>query len=344
MGGAKVHALVRATHVEVDDGEKRVDGGAAATEQQQQQQRRVRVYEPRNSPYAARIIYKQVAEYFRSGILDDVVAKRDVGERNVTVFDVGANIGMFALEVMRRTHGEADVFCFEPLPATFAVLKQNVDNAIDPESTFRGAGSKVRTLPYGLSNTDGKVSFAYRPHAPECSSMYDPSLLKGDRTEMTREEEIEHFTDKAYDANFPLWKDHPMAYCFVKTVYPRFMLRAGVAHWLDRYNKTEQVEARLRRMSDVIREHGVERIDLLKIDVELAELDVLRGIDDCDWPKIQVVVIEVHDIDGRLEHITALLREHGVRHIKVYQEDGMAGSNIHHLCARRLPFPDDQSH
>jgi len=45
----------------------------------------------------------------------------------------------------------------------------------------------------------------------------------------------------------------------------------------------------------VLREHGVEQIDLLKIDAEKAELDIINGIDDHDWPKIKQIVLEIHD-------------------------------------------------
>lgn len=42
-------------------------------------------------------------------------------------------------------------------------------------------------------------------------------------------------------------------------------------------------------VSDLIRRHGLERVDLLKIDVEGAELDVLHGIEQEHWPRIQQV-------------------------------------------------------
>jgi len=53
----------------------------------------------------------------------------------------------------------------------------------------------------------------------------------------------------------------------------------------------------LRRLSDVIATEGVERIDLLKIDVQRAELDVL-SIESEDWAKIQQMM-EVHDVEGQ---------------------------------------------
>jgi amino acid adenylation domain-containing protein/FkbM family methyltransferase len=67
----------------------------------------------------------------------------------------------------------------------------------------------------------------------------------------------------------------------------------------------------LRTLSEVMREQGVDRIDLLKVDVEKSELDVLEGIAEEDWGKIKQVVLEVHDTGGRLAAITDLLRRHG---------------------------------
>jgi amino acid adenylation domain-containing protein/FkbM family methyltransferase len=75
----------------------------------------------------------------------------------------------------------------------------------------------------------------------------------------------------------------------------------------------------LRTLSDVIREQGVERIDLLKVDVEKSEEDVLRGINEEDWRKIAQVVLEVHDTGGRLQAVTSLLEAHGFRlHVDQY--------------------------
>jgi hypothetical protein len=48
----------------------------------------------------------------------------------------------------------------------------------------------------------------------------------------------------------------------------------------------EHFDCELRTLSDVIAEHRIERIDLLKVDVEKSELDVLEGIRAEDWPKI----------------------------------------------------------
>ena len=54
-------------------------------------------------------------------------------------------------------------------------------------------------------------------------------------------------------------------------------------------------------------------IALLKIDVEGDEEQVLHGLSASRWRTVQQVVIEVHDVDGRLERVCTLLRSHGFR-------------------------------
>lgn len=99
-----------------------------------------------------------------------------------------------------------------------------------------------------------------------------------------------------------------------------------------RYPQEKQLQcavmSRLEPPDDVLREHTgrtvsvpVERlssflpagrpVDLLKIDVEGAELDVLRGVDAGQWPLIERAVLEVQDLDGRLAAICDLLRGRG---------------------------------
>ncbi|TDD61280.1 amino acid adenylation domain-containing protein [Kribbella antibiotica] len=71
------------------------------------------------------------------------------------------------------------------------------------------------------------------------------------------------------------------------------------------------VDVELRTLSQVIREHGLTVIDLLKIDAEKGELEVLRGIEDQHWPLIGQIVAEVHDLDDRVAVVTELLESQG---------------------------------
>ena len=85
--------------------------------------------------------------------------------------------------------------------------------------------------------------------------------------------------------------------------------------------ETELVQCELRRLSDVLAEQEVgPTIDVLKIDVEGAELDVLRGITAEDWAKVQVAVIEVHDKDGHLAPVREILRANGLTNILEEQD------------------------
>ena len=58
-------------------------------------------------------------------------------------------------------------------------------------------------------------------------------------------------------------------------------------------------------------------VDLLKIDVEGAELQVLEGLCPEDWLLVQQLVLEVHDVDGRLAEIVSLVMSSGLEDLHV---------------------------
>jgi hypothetical protein len=73
----------------------------------------------------------------------------------------------------------------------------------------------------------------------------------------------------------------------------------------------------------------------LKVDVEKAELDVLHGIAVEDWPKIRQVVVEVHDLDRRIETATRMLTAAGLRRVSVEQPPTLKDTNIFTIFATR---------
>jgi hypothetical protein len=87
-------------------------------------------------------------------------------------------------------------------------------------------------------------------------------------------------------------------------------------------------------LSQVLRETGVDRIDLLKVDVEKSEHEVLAGIADADWFKIRQLVVEVHDQDGRQADIKRLLEQRGYV-IEAEQDLLLRATNLYTLYARR---------
>jgi FkbM family methyltransferase len=85
----------------------------------------------------------------------------------------------------------------------------------------------------------------------------------------------------------------------------------NAADVLTRKYEAQSSLARVSTLSREIASLHVERVDLLKLDVEKSELHVLRGMADGDWPKLRQVVAEVHDIDARLAEFTGLLSARG---------------------------------
>ncbi len=101
----------------------------------------------------------------------------------------------------------------------------------------------------------------------------------------------------------------------------------------DRFS-TMELPCELRTVSEVLREEGIDRVDLLKIDVEKAELEVLAGIEDADWPSIRQVSGELHlGEDGRAE-LVRTLRDRGFQ-VAVVQEPFMEGTPLQLFYAVR---------
>ncbi|MEV7071810.1 FkbM family methyltransferase [Streptomyces sp. NPDC091972] len=87
-------------------------------------------------------------------------------------------------------------------------------------------------------------------------------------------------------------------------------------------------------VSELLRRHGVERVDLLKVDVERAELEVLRGVEEEHWPLVGAVVAEVHDEDGRLAAVRELLTAQGFT-VDVRQDPLLADTVLYDVEALR---------
>lgn len=231
-----------------------------------------------------------------------------------TVFDVGANIGMFSLEILRRCQGDAHVFAFEPGPQTFAYLRRNV------EELFPRAD--VRLYEAAVGDQEGATTLYYSPRTTAMASLYPNPLTD---------------TDSLIDAFF---RDPPPDYRgpapkrlggLSRTPLKK-LLKLG-ARRVD--PKLVQATCPLTTLSAVIKEHEVREIDFLKIDVEGAELDVLRGVAADDWPKIKQLAAEVHDIDNRVETIRGLLTRSGFDEVRAEQEWPFEGTNVYTVQAIR---------
>ncbi|KAI0912705.1 FkbM family methyltransferase [Ustulina deusta] len=78
------------------------------------------------------------------------------------------------------------------------------------------------------------------------------------------------------------------------------------------FGGAQQVDVKIERLSNILNSHPeFTRIDFLKIDVEGAELEVLRGLDDAHWSLVHNVALETWDASGVRDEIENLLKSKG---------------------------------
>jgi FkbM family methyltransferase len=215
------------------------------------------------------------------------------------VIDVGANIGLFSLFAVREWPG-ARVYAFEPVPAVFEVLHENTADV---------PGVVVKNLALGREPGEGTMLF-YPGYTMMSGFDADPDA------------------------------DRELVLSYVRNVVAGLTPERGAlllettAEMLQTRLAPEPVNCRVERLSDVARRAGIERIDLLKVDVEGHELPVLQGIDTQTWPLIQQVVVEVADRVGRLAAVTELLRKNGLQSV-TRQPTDYRGTDLFMVYASR---------
>ncbi|WP_306553611.1 FkbM family methyltransferase [Acidovorax sp.] len=124
-----------------------------------------------------------------------------------------------------------------------------------------------------------------------------------------------------------------------RAISERYLANCGVDEDSIRYlleGKFDAVEIECEsvRLSDVIVREGVDRIDLLKIDVEKSEAHVLAGIDDEHWPLIRRVALEVHDVHGALNATIDKLASRGFS-CEVSRSPLLEGTTLYDVLALR---------
>jgi hypothetical protein len=249
------------------------------------------------SALEARVLYREIVTeqtYARHGI---------TLPEGACVFDVGANIGLYAVHVARTVRG-ARIRAFEPIAATFAVLQRNLAEHAPGAHAVQAA----------LAAAGGTAIFDVDPFSSITTTM-TPAAVTG---------------AAAASAGIGAWVTAGLL--DLERADPRPLTRAlaggvrhpvsrpfviaggavtGLAMELRKRMCRRRQACALRTVSAELAASGFASVDLVKIDVEGAEEEVLRGIADADWPRIRQLVIEVHDADGRRDRLAAGLAGRG---------------------------------
>jgi FkbM family methyltransferase len=215
------------------------------------------------------------------------------------VFDVGANIGMFSLSILHR-FPEVRVFAFEPAPPLFELLRTNTESF----------GARVKLFPFGLSDRPGTASLTYYPNTTGMSSFH------ADQQE--ERAALAAILENRRRAGVPGIEE---------------LLHHAEDFFSERL-RSETFDCPLSTLSDVLRQEGVERVDLLKVDVEKSEAQVLGGIAEIDWYRIEQIAAEVHDTGRRLAEVRQDLELRGFT-VALEQDDLYQGSDRYNVYAVR---------
>ncbi len=218
--------------------------------------------------------------------------------KDAVVLDVGANIGMYTLFIAHHLPA-ARIIAFEPVASIRERLQHNVSRY----------APNVTVLPYGLAEEDGQVEF----------TTYKGYSMMSSRTRDANAEE-EKASIKRYLENSAASGDENAT----------LMLEHLDVILAGRFEE-EKTLCRLRRLSDVIDELGLDRVDVLKIDVQRAELDVLYGLEPRHLQAIGVIVMEIHDdaegkTKGRVAEVKRLLQSAGFT-VEFSQDENLQGTD-----------------
>lgn len=218
-------------------------------------------------------------------------------KEHAIVFDVGANIGLFSLFVKGKSPG-AKIYAFEPSPVTFSVLNAN----------FQKLDNACKAFNIGLSDTNQTQEFYYYPGY---------SVISGFHADQERDATV------IVNGTLASIGEHLSAEKITS-------IESSVR---ERLSKKIAYQCQMATISEVISQEQIEVIDLLKIDVEGSEYEVLSGISDSDWNKIEQIVMEVHYSD-ELNVIEGMLENKGFL-VHINEDKNLKQSGIHNLFAIR---------
>jgi FkbM family methyltransferase len=164
------------------------------------------------------------------------------------------------------------------------------------------AGADVTPVCAAVMATAGSTAFTYYPNAPGNSSAFaDP--------------ERDDATTRTYLRNLGIDDDY-------------------AAELLSELHSAHRMTVAAVTVADLLAPFPDRDVGVLKIDVEGAEMEVMRGLTADEWRRVRYVVAEVHDVDGRVAEVRSLLSSVGLS-VAVAQDEMLEGTGIYLVDATR---------
>ena len=269
--------------------------------------------------YGTAFVYKEIFEdkvYFKHGItLENVAAP--------VVVDIGADIGFFTRFIV-ETFPKAVIFAAEPVPLLVNAIRRNIV----------GFEDRVHLHQVGIGSQGGTAKFDFDTSVSIGTSMCHDEVYKNAELHRVVAWTRAGLLDMIESGNLPEQPTRTICDLLNHPVlgYIVFILLIPVMIVLTVYNLAApqtkfMVECPIRRLDEFLFDmckadrSKLKRIDLMKIDVEGAEWAVIQSMSQETWDMVQQIVIEVHDIDGRIQKVKDLLKQKGFKHIVEDAED-----------------------
>jgi hypothetical protein len=217
------------------------------------------------------------------------------------IVDLGANMGLFSLWCTTQAK-DLQIYACEPVPPLFRLATKNLQGI---------QNNHIHVDPRGVGLEAGQRDFTFFPKATACSTMHETQTIQ-------RMPELYSGTALGLGE---LWSIHKGAffaallcgpfYPLVRPMAIRSVLRRALS-------AAQRYPCEIVSLSDLIEEWNLSTIDLLKIDVQGAEVDILLGIQDQHWQCIRSIALEVNTFLGRSGEtdIEDMLRQRGYKVIR----------------------------
>lgn len=263
----------------------------------------------------AALVYQEMYEqkvYFQHGFTLE-------GVKNPIVVDAGVNIGLFSRYIAEH-FPTAKVFGAEPIDVISDMARRNTCEYAD----------RVKIATLGLGKDESSMTIEYRPTLSSASTMHPDEVASAaskDAVDWLRGLLLDGIRGGTIPS-FPI-----KTVCILLGVpYFRFVvlvailpfLILGIAWFKGGELPKRRLTARITTMDTFLKELGAPAsgpIHLLKVDVEGAELDVLEGMSEQLWARVQQLVVETHNIDNRVDRVRKLLVSKGFKNVQFDKEE-----------------------